>query len=147
MRPTLLQRIKEPHADPSTAELDPDTSADPFAAAGAAVGGLGLPSLLGPVLNASGCRLIVFAPCSNARWVLAIYSWRDGATRSVLMLTRPSSYEMPRCPRDWRVEVVDELMDRRTRTAMSRQDQLSLRVVRRPKDVQQAHTNNASSWN
>lgn len=79
----------------------------------------GLGSLLGPVLKASGCRLIVFAPCSNARCVLAMYSCRDGATMSVLMRTRPCSSEMPRCPRVCLVVLVEELMERRIMMATS----------------------------
>ena len=44
----------------------------------------------GPCLNASGWRLIVRAPCSNARCVLAMYASRLGAARSVLTDSRPS---------------------------------------------------------
>ena len=77
------------------------------AARGAEAGSeLGLRLL--PVLKASGCKLIVFAPRSKARCVLAMYSSRDGAARSVLTLSRPSWYVTPR---DWRVVLVDVVED------------------------------------
>jgi hypothetical protein len=48
-----------------------------------------------PIRNASGCAAIVFAPFSNARCVLAMYSSRLGAARSVLTEIRLADIVTP----------------------------------------------------
>ena len=62
---------------PSTALLPPKVGTSP------------LEPLLGPVLNASGCNAAVLAPDSNAARVLAKYSSREGAARSVVTESLP----------------------------------------------------------
>jgi hypothetical protein len=84
--PTIALRMGSSTNDVSTALLLPLAELlrlVPFLA------GSALFSLLGPVLNASGCRLICLAPFSNARFVWAMYSSLEGAARSVFKLRRP----------------------------------------------------------
>jgi len=96
-----------------------DGGADADAGADAPPMGSTMSSSWRPALNASGWRLIALAPASNARCVLAMYSSREGAGRSVVMEIRPLSKDTPRSASDWRVLVEVVLMVWEMRMAVS----------------------------